>query len=161
MYEQIFLTLLGTAIGWFLSREQFRVAENANLISDHIKDVEGFASELLAHWTKSFKNVPIEDHQREIAKVKALHSSISSFYGEAESRLGLERLREYHVLQLELFKCGMGGEFESIGRAHCEKTAIETQRVSWEIIQSLRIARREQYSLIVWIRQFLTRSKSS
>lgn len=158
MYEKILLTLFGATVGWFLSWHRYRVAENANLISDHIKDVERFASELLAHWTKSFQGGDANEHRREIAKIRSLHASISSFYGEAELRLGINRYRDYQVLQLRLFKCGMGGNFESIGRDHCEETAIETQRLSWELIQSLRIARREQYSLLGWMKSYFAKT---
>ena len=100
MYEKILLTLFGATVGWFLSWHRYRVAENANLISDHIKDVERFASELLAHWTKSFQGMDANEHRCEIAKIRSLHASISSFYGEAELRLGISRYRNYQVLQL-------------------------------------------------------------
>ena len=141
------LALFGALIGWLASWHRYHVAEKANQINDHIKDVERFAEELRVHWTTTYSGSGDEQQRIAIAKIKSLHASISSFYGEAEERLGGNRHRKYQVLQLRLFNCGMGGEFETIGRDFCEETAIETQRLSWEIIQNLRNARREQYRL--------------
>ncbi len=156
MWESTIITaVIGAAAGviggWFLARHSFRSTENVNLINDHIKDVECFADKLLEHWTTSFQKDKTT-HRCEIAKVKSLHVSITSFYGEARQRLGTESYRNYEVLQLKLFKIGMGGNFETVGRHFCLNTAIETQRLSWELIQSLRIARKKQYSLLGFAR---------
>ncbi len=147
MVEKVALALFGALVGWLLSWHRYRVAENANLISDHISDMERFAEALRVHWTTSFKTLDESQHRSEIAKIRSLHTSISSFYGEAGSRLSTIRLREYQVAQLRLFKIGLGGEFETVHRDIAEDTAIETQVLAWEIIQSLRSARREQYGL--------------
>ena len=88
MFEKLLFTLIGASIGWVLSWHRYRVAENANLISDHIKDIEKFSEELRQHWTTSFAGVDPNEHRAEIAKIKSLHISVSSFYGEAEYRLG-------------------------------------------------------------------------
>lgn len=147
MFEEISLVLFGAAVGWLLSWHRYRVAENANLISEHILDMERFAEALRVHWTTSFAKSDPDEHRADIAKIKAQHTSISSFYGEAQSRLGINRFRDYQVKQLRLFRQGMGGEFESIGRKIDEEAAIESQIIAWDIIQSLRAARIEQYGL--------------
>ena len=148
MFEKLLFTLIGASIGWVLSWHRYRVAENANLISDHIKDIEKFSEELRQHWTTSFAGVDPNEHRAEIAKIKSLHISVSSFYGEAEYRLGKARYQNYKDLQLSLFKIGMGGDFETIGRSICEETSVNTQSISWQLIQSLRLTRREQYGII-------------
>lgn len=147
MFEKITLALFGAMVGWLLSWHRYRVAENATLISDHISDMERFADALRKHWSTSYKDASEESHRGDIATIKAMHASISSFYGEAEIRLGTSRYREYQVLQLRLFKAGLGGDFESICRSVNEGAAIDTQVIAWEIIQSLRAARRDQYGL--------------
>jgi len=157
MLEKIVLALFGAMVGWVLSWHRYRVAENANLISDHISDMERFAEALRVHWTTSYANADKDVHRGDIAKIKAQHTSISSFYGEAQSRLGKKRFREYQVKQLRLFRDGMGGDFESIGREMNEEAAIETQAIAWEIIQSLRAARREQYGLLAGIHSLWNR----
>lgn len=148
MLEKISLALFGAIVGWLLSWHRYRVAENANLISDHISDMERFAEALRVHWTTSYANADPDEHIGDIAKIKAQHSSISSFYGEAQSRLGMKRFRDYQVKQLRLFRVGMGGDFESVGRKMNEDSAIDSQIIAWDIIQSLRAARREQYGLL-------------
>lgn len=158
MFEKVALALFGAVVGWLLSWHRFRVAENANLISDHIADMESFAKALQMHWTTSYaKEESADEHKGDIAKIKAQYTSISSFYGEAQSRLGTKRLRNYQALQLRLFRTGMGGAFESIGRDMDGDVAIETQVIAWEIIQSLRLARREQYGVFAAIRSFWRR----
>ena len=147
MFEKFSLALFGAMVGWFLSWHRYRVAENANLISDHILDMERFADALRTHWATSYKAISADTQKSDIATIKAMHVSISSFYGEAEARLGTSRYREYQVLQLRLFKVGLGGDFESICRNVDEGAAIETQVIAWEIIQSLRAARRDQFGL--------------
>ena len=147
MFEKLTLALFGAFVGWLLSWHRYRVAENANLISDHIADMERFNDALRVHWTTSYQDKSVDAHRGDIAKIKAIHASISSFYGEAESRLGTTRFKNYQVLQLRLFNVGLGGDFESLGRSIDEHAAIYTQVIAWEIIQSLRAARREQYGL--------------
>ncbi len=157
MFEKIALALFGAMVGWLLSWHRYRVAENANLISDHISDMERFAEALRVHWTTSYAKSDPDEHRGDIAKIKAQHASISSFYGEAQSRLGLKRLRDYRVKQLRLFRVGMGGDFESIGREIDEDAAIESQIIAWDIIQSLRAARREQYGLMAAVHSLWNR----
>jgi hypothetical protein len=147
MFDNIALAIFGAMIGWLLSWHRYCVAENANLISDHIVDMERFAEALRVHWTTSFVMLEPVDHKSEIAKIKSLHTSITSFYGEAQSRLGINRFRDYQVSQLRLFKTGLGGEFETLQRDISESTAVDTQILAWDIIQSLRAARREQYGV--------------
>lgn len=148
MYEKIGLIAVSAFIGWTLSWQRFQTSENANIINDHIKDIERFSDVLRKHWLKSYTDVDVIDQKREIAEIKSMYISISTFYGEAEKRLGHSRYRSYQMSQVRLFNVGMGGDFESIGRGFSEVTAIESQQLSWELIHSLRIARREQYSLI-------------
>lgn len=148
MYDKIALMMLSAAIGWFLSWQRFQTSENANIINDHIKDIERFSEVLRIHWLKSYTDIEPIEQKREIAEVKSLYISIQTFYGEAEKRLGRSRYRSYQVLQLRLFNVGMGGDFESIGRDFSEATAIDSQQISWNLIHSLRIARREQYNLV-------------
>lgn len=157
MFEKIALALFGAAIGWLLSWHRYRVAENANLISDHISDMERFAEALRVHWTTSYANSTDEQHKCDIAKIKALHTSVTSFYGEARSRLGINRYRDYQVKQLRLFEAGLGGEFETVLRGMDEAAAIDSQIVSWDIIQNLRAARREQYGLLASVHSVLSR----
>ncbi|WP_126138477.1 hypothetical protein [Tritonibacter mobilis] len=151
MFEKLSLALFGALVGWLLSWHRYRVAENANLINDHIADMERFAEALRVHWTTSYKHVAPDVHRADIAKIKAQHTSVSSFYGEAESRLGTASFRNYQVLQLRLFTVGMGGDFETVSRSVDENAAIDSQVIAWEIIQSLRSARREQYGLMAAI----------
>lgn len=157
MFEKIALALFGAMVGWLLSWHRYRVAENANLISDHISDMERFAEALRVHWTTSYTKSDPDEHKGDIAKIKAQHTSISSFYGEAQSRLGIKRFRDYQVKQLRLFRVGMGGDFESIGREIDEDAAIESQIIAWDIIQSLRAARREQYGLMAAVHSLWNR----
>lgn len=152
MLERLSLALIGAAIGWFLSWHRYRVAENANLISDHIKDIEAFSEELLGHWTTSYTDDAKQEQKLAIAKIKALHVSLNAFYGYGEERLGRERYRSYQVLMLRLFNVGLGGEFETIGRDYCADTAIDTQEIVGELVQMLRIARREQYGFSAMLR---------
>lgn len=152
MFEKIAFALFGAIVGWLLSWHRFRVAENANLISDHISDMERFAEELRVHWTTSYSKSCKDEHKGDIAKIKALYISISTFYGEAPSILGAGRFHDYKAKQLKLFHAGLGGDFESICRDMNEDAAIETQQIAWEIIQSLRAARREQYGPLAAIR---------
>jgi len=147
MTERIVLILVGTGIGWVVSWYRHLVAENANLISDHIRDMERFAEALLIHWATPYEEIEKNEQKSEIAKIKALHSSIAAFYGEARSRLGTNQHRKYQAKQVELFKAGLGGEFETLGRGVSENTVIDTQTIAWEIIQILRVARREQYGV--------------
>ncbi len=157
MLENIALALFGAVVGWLLSWHRYFVAENANLIRDHISDMERFAEALRGHWTTSYTKSSEEEHKGDIARIKALHTSITSFYGEAQSILGMDRFRDYQVLQLRLFRFGMGGDFETIRREMNEDSAIETQIIAWEIIQSLRAARREQYGIVAAVRSFWNR----
>lgn len=162
--NEIALALFGAMVGWLLSWHRYHVAENANLISDHIADMERFTEALRVHWTTSFTPPNTLHHKSEIAKIKALHFSIASFYGEAQSRLGSGRYCEYKVSQVRLFKVGLGGDFETLHRDISESTAIETQIIAWKIIQSLRLARREQYGVralihSVWSSRFGSRKQ--
>ncbi|SMX44482.1 hypothetical protein OCA8868_03156 [Octadecabacter ascidiaceicola] len=158
MSDRLIIALVGAAIGWVLSWHRFRVAENANLISDHIADMERLADALRIHWTTSFADTDVSEHKSEIAKVRALYTSIPSFYGVAELTLGTERFRQYQMHQLKLLKVGLGGDFDSLNRDLSEATAVDSQHIAWDIIQNLRTARREQYSLrAIYRSMFLSR----
>ena len=76
---EVKLAIFSALFAWFLLWHRYRVAENAKLISDHIEDIKKFSDELGKHWTTSFCGAETDSHRREIAKIKSLYKSISSF----------------------------------------------------------------------------------
>ncbi len=147
MLDKIFFVVIGAIIGWALSWVRFGAAENANLIGDHIADLEGFSEELRDYWATSYKSDEEDLQRTTIARLKAQHLSISVFYGITETCLDQDRREIYRAFALRLFKEAMGGEFETIGRAASEEMAIETQSLCSSMIICLRSARREQFGI--------------
>ena len=148
MTGEIALLFLGAIIGWAVSLYGFRVSEIANLLTDHINDLVKYSEELRLHWSKSFA----DDHKsqaQEIIRIIALHGSIRSFYNlHALYILSKQALEKYTMLNRDLLRAATGAEFETVGREHNKAVTIETQKISWELIQILRSERRRQHQLI-------------
>lgn len=150
--ENLFFSMIGIALGWMASQYRMVITENANIISDHIKDMEVFSKDIQEYWLNNAKN--IENEISMAARVRAQHAAISVFYGEARKRMSLTRWREYQVLQLKLFSVATGDDFETSDRKSSPDNAIESYRICSEIIHLLRIARREQVSLKATLSNF-------
>tara|TARA_R100000687_G_scaffold83448_1_gene86208 strand:- start:743 stop:1225 length:483 start_codon:yes stop_codon:yes gene_type:complete len=143
--EGLILTIFGAAVGWFLNQYKVVVSENASLIKSHIVDIEGFADAAQVYWLTEPET--LRDEKVLSAKLKAKHAAIAIFHGEAEKRLTIERLRQYQMLQLRLFKVSTGGSFETAGREIDPIRAIEAYEISAQLIHILRFAAKEQVSL--------------
>lgn len=149
MIEMVAPVVLGFALGWFANWQKSIISENANIINEHIEDIKAFSDVLREYWLSSSQS--LDDELLAAAKVKALHAGLAAFYGEAGSRLSLKRFRTYQVQQLRLFEAGLGGGFETNGRKYDASRAIECCELSSELIHTLRLARKEQLSVWLWL----------
>ncbi len=83
---EVKLVIFSALFACFLLWHLYRFAENAKLIRDHIEDIKKFSNEIGKHYTTSFCIEETDPHRREIAKIKSLNKSISSF-SDAEKYL--------------------------------------------------------------------------
>lgn len=145
--EKVFFAIFGVIVGWIASQYRLVISENANLINEHVRDMESFSDSIQEYWLTPANS--LDEELIMAARVRAKHAAVSVFYGEAMKRLTVSRLREYQVLQVRLFKTAMGGDFETKDRPVSPIIAIESYQLCSEIIHGLRLARKEQISLTV------------
>lgn len=141
MSELLIAAFSGVA-GGYLNHISVSLSEDAALLSGYIEDVEECSNAVERYWL-----LKPGDANEEIAcaaLVRARFAALAVFYGEATNRLSSERLKQYQVLQVRFFKEGTGGQFEGNNRQIDAERAIEAHRISREIVQVLRLARREQ-----------------
>ena len=145
MTEKLVLAFIGVVLGWFASHQRSILSENANIISEHIRDVEKFSDVLQSYWLS--QPADLDEELIAAAKVRAYHAALTTFYGEAEKRLSLKRIRDYQLIQMRLYKVGLGGDFETDGRLFDAAAAIESYELISQLVHVLRLARKEQYSV--------------
>lgn len=129
-----------------MEESQARSAMDQHLarLSGIIYEVEECSLALEKYWLCKPTNL---DHELTLAAtVRARFAALGVFYGEAGKLLSLPRVREYQMKQLALYKEGTGGDFENTKRDLDCARAIESYRLSREIVQCLRLGRRERLS---------------
>jgi hypothetical protein len=153
MTSEVFLVFLGAIIGWLASSITSRLSENANLIDDHIRDMENFADIVEDYWLSEYAT--LNEELTAAARVKGRHMALTRFYGMAEQRLPLGHLWDYQKFQVRLYMTGLGGDFETSGRRASPNVAIDCVDLVSQIVQILRTARRDQLSVLWQCKQWL------
>ncbi len=155
--KEILIGIIGGFAGWFLSQFSMLASENAAVINGYIDEVEACSKAVENYW---LANPDIEGEERILAAiVRARFAALGVFYGEAPSYLRKCHLQKFHMLQVQFFNTGTGGDFEGHDRKIEPELAIEAYRISREIVQVLRLARREQLSPWHWPALGLLRTK--
>jgi len=154
--NEILIAALSGLAGGYINHFSAVLSEDAAMLSGYIEDVEACAEAVEKYWLS--KPNSLDEETISAALVRGRFSALAVFYGEAGKRLSMKRLREYQVLQVRFFKEGTGGDFESKGRGIDAERAIEAHKLSREIVNVLRLARREQLSPLYHLLSVFKRS---
>lgn len=147
--SDIVIALVSGAAGWYLSHSSMLASEDAAVLSGYIDEIEACSDAVEQYWLTA---PDTENEEKALAAfVRARIASLGVIYGEAPKYLRQSHLQNYHVKQRRFFGEATGGEFESPSRPIDPNRAIEAHRISREIVQTLRLARREQLSPVHWV----------
>ena len=155
--NEFLIALASGVAGWYLSQFSMLASEDAAVINGYIDEVEACSRAVEKYWLTA--TLSKEEETTLASIVRARYAALSVFYGEAPSYLREHHLQNYHVLQVRFFGIGTGGTFEGRDRKIDPERAIESYRLSREIVQVLRLARREQLSPQHWISLGILRLK--
>ncbi len=147
--------IVGAAVGWILSQYSSIASENANIIRSHIIDIEKFNEAVENYWLCNPQSK--FEEQRLASIVKARQAAISTFYGEAGKRLSRKQCQDYQVLQIRLFRAATGGDFETARRKIDSIRAIDSYRLSSELVHLLRIAGEQAASPVGVIQNWISK----
>lgn len=145
MLERVFYIFVGAVITWLFQQYRTARSEEAALISEHVKDIEKLSEAISEYWLKP-TSTDIEE-QAAAAKVRSRLAALSLIYPDIARICGGSKGDQYKKLSLELFKVGLGGEFESRqGKANPE-IAIDAYQCSARLIHHLRMVKSDLASL--------------
>ena len=148
--NDLVIALIGGSVGWYFSHASMMASEDASVLNGYIEEVEACSQAVERYWLTVCGSP--EEEQALAAVVRARFAALSVFYGDAPQYLRQSYLQDYHVKQRRFFGEATGGQFESLNRPIEPQRAIEAYRISREIAQILRLARREQLSPAHWIK---------